>query len=90
MDANTSKRIDKLDSLTNCPVCGSQPGLALGGRKARKRAFECGAIFYVSRGEAIGNLLPCPGPSNTAANLLDLEIIQADHVATALHREALS
>lgn len=81
MDTKTSKRIDKLDSLTNCPVCGSQPGIALGGRKHRKRAFECGAIFYVLPGEAIGNLLPCPAPSNTAATLLDLEIVQADHVA---------
>ncbi|WP_349433597.1 hypothetical protein [Pararhizobium sp. A13] len=81
MDTLTRKRIAKFDALSNCPVCGSKRGLALGGRKNRKLSFDCGAIFYVEPGQPIGSLLPCPGPSNTAAILLDLEIVQADHVA---------
>jgi hypothetical protein len=83
MDIMTSKRIAKLDSLTNCPCCGAPRGLALGGRKNRKVAFSCDAIFAVEPGQPIRCLLPCPGPSNTAADLLDREIIEADHRALA-------
>jgi hypothetical protein len=81
MDIMTSKRIAKLDSLTNCPSCGAVRRLALGGKKNRKVAFSCDALFYVEPGQPIGCLLPCPGPSNTAADLLNLEIVQADHFA---------
>lgn len=81
MDIMTSKRIAKLDSLTNCPSCGGVRRLALGGKKNRKVAFSCDAIFYVEPGQPIGCLLPCPGPSNTAADYLDREIIEADHRA---------
>ena len=81
MDQITLKRIAKLDSLGNCPSCGSARGLALGGRKNRKLSFDCGAIFFVEPGQPIGNLLPCPGSSNTAAILLDLEIVQDDHIS---------
>ena len=81
MDIMTSKRIAKLDSVTNCPSCGGARGIALGGRKNRKVPFSCGAVFFVDPGQPIGCLLACPGPSNTAADLLELEIVQADYVA---------
>jgi hypothetical protein len=84
MDIMTSKRIAKLDSVTNCPSCGATRDTPLGGRKNRKVPFSCGAIFFVDPGRPIGCLLPCPGPSNLAADYLDREIIEADHRALAL------
>lgn len=84
MDIMTSKRIAKLDSVTNCPSCGAKRDTALGGKKNRKVPFSCGAVFFVDPGQPIGCLLPCPAPSNLAADYLDREIIEADHRALAL------
>lgn len=73
------KQIAKLDSITNCPVCGSPRSYTLGGRKGRKLFFLCGSLFFCHPGAPIGALIPCPRPSETAADLLNLEIVQADH-----------
>jgi hypothetical protein len=73
-----AKRIAALDALNNCPVCGAKRGLSLGGRKNRKLSFDCGAVFFVMPGRAISGMLACPGPSNTAALLLDLAIAEAE------------
>lgn len=80
MDAILTKRIDVLDALANCPVCGAKRGLSLGGRKNRKLSFDCGAIFFTMPGHPIDSMLPCPGPSNTAALLLDLGITEAEQL----------
>lgn len=80
MDTMTSKRIATLDALRNCPVCGSERGLSFGGRKNRKLSFDCGAIFFTLPGHPIASMLPCPGPSNTAAMLLDLSIVEAEQM----------
>ncbi|OJF91723.1 hypothetical protein AX761_21980 [Rhizobium sp. 58] len=83
MDLMTSKRIDQLDALTKCPVCGSARSQALGGRKNRKVFFACGSTFYCHPGAPIGSMLPCPAPTDTAATLLELEIVERDHLALA-------
>lgn len=72
------RHLAKLDSLTNCPVCGAKRRLAYGGRKARRVIFECEASFVCDPNTEIRAMMPCPAPSELAANLLNHELIEED------------
>lgn len=78
------QQIAKLDGLPGCPVCGAKPRHRYGGHKNRRISFECEAIFIVEPNSEIRVMVPCPAPSDTAAMMLNAEILaEADRLAQA-------
>jgi len=77
----TAAHVEKLASLTRCPVCGDPHNDGLSYTVPdlfARRDFTCGAAFVTANARIVV-ATPCPAGSQVQADLLNREIEEPGH-----------